>query len=158
MIRVEADEMTYPMHVILRYELEKGLFDGSLSVENLPKYWNMKMEEYLGICPELDSDGILQDIHWSMGAFGYFPSYTLGAIYACQFYNALKREISDVEQEIKKGRFAGIKYWLNEKIHSQGKLYSINELVQNVTGETLNPDFFIDYLKKKYSTIYDLNL
>ena len=158
MIRVESDELTYPMHVILRYELEKGLFDGSYSTIDLPEIWNAKMEEYLGIRPESDKDGVLQDIHWSMGAFGYFPSYTLGAIYACQFYNALKRDMPDVIEKIQEDSLAKVKSWLNGKIHSQGKLYSINDLMQKVTGEALNPDHFIRYLKEKYSTIYNLSL
>jgi carboxypeptidase Taq len=156
-IRVEADEVTYPMHVILRYELEKGLFDGSLAVNDLPQAWNEKMETYLGIRPPTDALGVLQDIHWSGGSFGYFPSYSLGAMYACQFYYALKREMPNLEKEIVAGNFAVIKNWLREKIHSQGRIHTTEELVHRVTGQPLKVDFFIDYLRKKYKTLYRLN-
>lgn len=153
-IRVEADELTYPLHVILRYEIEKGLFDGSISVDDLPEVWNDKMIKYLGVAPSSDTLGVLQDVHWSGGAFGYFPSYTLGAIYACQFYKTLVREIPDTEKHIEDGNFQLVKTWLNEKIHSQGRLYFPRELVQRITGEPLNPDHFIDYLKTKYRAVY----
>ncbi|TXI20098.1 MAG: carboxypeptidase M32 [Nitrosomonas sp.] len=153
-IRVEADEITYPLHIILRYEIEKGLFENSLQVDDLPQIWNELMKEYLGIQPPSDTLGVLQDSHWSGGAFGYFPSYTLGAMYACQFYNTLLREQPNTEKNIAKGNFAPIKAWLNEKIHSQGRLYSTEELVWRVTGEMLTPNYFIDYLKNKYSQIY----
>lgn len=156
-IRVEADEVTYPLHVILRYEIEKSLFEGSADVDQLPQMWNDKMEEYLGIRPPSDTQGILQDIHWSMGSFGYFPSYTLGAMYACQFYNALKKDMADVEEKIERGQFAEIKLWLNQNIHQKGKLYATEELVRQVTGEPLNPDHFIRYLNQKYRAIYQLN-
>ncbi|SEQ16840.1 carboxypeptidase Taq [Nitrosomonas ureae] len=155
-IRVEADEVTYPLHVILRYEIEKGLFDDSMRVDDLPDIWNEVMRKYLGITPPTDTLGVLQDSHWSGGAFGYFPSYTLGAIYACQFYTALLNEQPDTEMNIATGNFAPIKDWLNEKIHRQGRLYTPQELVQRVTGEALNPDHFIDYLTTKYSEIYQL--
>lgn len=155
-IRVEADEVTYPLHVILRYEIEKGLFEGSMQVDDLPGIWNELMQKYLGIKPPTDTLGVLQDSHWSGGAFGYFPSYTLGAMYACQFYNTLLNEQPEVEKNIAAGNFAPIKGWLNEKIHRQGRLYTSQELVQRVTGEALNPDYFIGYLKNKYSEIYAL--
>lgn len=156
-IRVEADEVTYPLHVILRYEIEKGLFDDSMQVDDLPGIWNELMHKYLGITPPTDTLGLLQDSHWSGGAFGYFPSYTLGAIYACQFYTALLSEQPETEMNIAAGNFASIKDWLNEKIHRQGRLHTPQELVQRVTGEALNPDHFIDYLTTKYSEIYQLD-
>jgi carboxypeptidase Taq len=156
MIRVEADEVTYPLHIILRFEIEKGLFDGSMSPDDLPAIWNDKMETYLGIRPKTDTEGVLQDIHWSMGSFGYFPSYTLGAMYACQFFNTLKKQDSAIEDKIKSGNFSEIKKWLNESIHQQGRLYSTDDLVTQVTGEPLNPDYFINYLKYKYGNIYQL--
>ena len=157
LIRVEADEVTYPMHVILRYELEKGLFDESIKVEDLPELWNAKMVEYLGVMPPTDTLGVLQDTHWSGGAFGYFPSYTLGAIYASQFYQALKQEIPDIEKQVEEGNLALIRGWLGAKIHQQGRLLSVPALVRQVTGENLNPECFIKYLKNKYSQIYRLN-
>lgn len=153
-IRVEADELTYPLHVILRFEIEKGLFDGSVEVKELPELWNDKMDKYLGVRPPTDTLGVLQDVHWSGGAFGYFPSYTLGAMYACQFFNILLGEMPDTVKNIEKGNFAPIKTWLNDKIHSQGSLFSPQELVQKITGEALNPDHFINYLKTKYRAIY----
>jgi carboxypeptidase Taq len=156
MIRVEADEVTYPLHIILRFEIEKGLFDGSMSPDDLPEIWNDKMETYLGIRPKTDTEGVLQDIHWSMGSFGYFPSYTLGAMYACQFFNTLKKQDTGIEDKIKLGNFTDIKKWLNESIHQKGRLYSTDDLVTQVTGEPLNPDYFIKYLKDKYSNIYQL--
>ena len=156
-IRVEADEVTYPMHIILRYEIEKGLFDGTIKVKNLPKVWNDKMEEYLGIIPTSDSFGVLQDVHWSGGAFGYFPSYTLGAIYACQFYEKMLRDFNDNSINIIDGDLVCIKNWLNKNIHQLGRLYSPDDLAIKVTGEPLNPGIFINYLKNKYSEIYQLN-
>ncbi len=156
-IRVEADEVTYPMHVILRYEIETGLFDGSIAVEDLPQIWNDKMLNYLGVQPPTDTQGVLQDVHWSGGMFGYFPSYTLGALYACQFYNTMIRELPDTEKNIAAGNFAPIKNWLNKKIHRQGKLYTPAELVKRVTGEPLNPGNFIDYLQIKYRALYQLD-
>ncbi|MCE7913546.1 MAG: carboxypeptidase M32 [Nitrosomonas sp. PRO4] len=153
-IRVEADEITYPLHIILRYEIEKGLFENSLQVNDLPHIWNELIRKYLGIQPPSDRLGVLQDSHWSGGAFGYFPSYTLGAMYACQFYKTLLSEQPDTEKNIAEGNFLPIKTWLNEKIHRQGKLYTTEELVRRVTGEMLAPSYFIDYLKKKYGEIY----
>jgi len=157
LIRVEADEVTYPMHVILRYELEKGLFDGSIQVEHLPDLWNAKMKEYLGVEPPTDTLGVLQDTHWSGGAFGYFPSYTLGAIYASQFYQALIRAKPDIEKQIERGNLTPIREWLGTQVHQQGRLLSVPDLVKQVTGENLNPDNFLDYLKNKYRQIYRLN-
>jgi carboxypeptidase Taq len=156
-IRVESDEVTYPMHIILRYEIEKGIFDGTYAVSDLPEVWNNKMQEYLGIRPATDTDGILQDVHWSGGAFGYFPSYTFGAMYACQFYNAMKQETPDLENWIREGRFQSIKQWLTEKIHVKGKLLSTEVLLKEVTGEILNPTYFTTYLKNKYHEIYRLS-
>ena len=156
-IRVEADEVTYPMHIILRYEIEKGLFDETIKVKNLPEIWNDKMEEYLGIRPPTDAQGVLQDVHWSGGAFGYFPSYTLGAMYACQFYNKMLIDVRNVCTRIEGGDFACVKRWLNDNIHQQGRLYTPDDLALKITGQKLNPDIFISYLKKKYSEIYRLN-
>ncbi len=157
LIRVEADEVTYPMHVILRYELEKGLFDGSIQVEDLPELWNAKMKEYLGVEPPTDTLGVLQDTHWSGGAFGYFPSYTLGAIYASQFYQALIQAKSGIEKQVEAGNLTPVRDWLGIQIHQQGRLLSVPALVKQVTGENLNPEIFLNYLKNKYRQIYRLN-
>tara|TARA_Y100001960_G_scaffold316236_1_gene382890 strand:- start:735 stop:2261 length:1527 start_codon:yes stop_codon:yes gene_type:complete len=156
-IRVEADEVTYPMHVILRYEIEKGLFDDSIDINSLPDLWNSKMKEYLGIEPPTDTLGVLQDTHWSGGAFGYFPSYTLGAIYASQFYKTLKKEKPDLESKIESGNLATIREWLNQNIHQKGRLLSVSKLVNQVTGDNLNPIVFLDYIKTKYRKIYKLD-
>jgi carboxypeptidase Taq len=158
LIRVEADEITYPLHIILRYEMEKGLFDGSIQVNDLPEIWNDKMDEYLGVRPPSDTLGVLQDVHWSSGSFGYFPSYTLGAIYACQFFNAMKKEIPDIEEQIAQGHLHPVKDWLNKNIHCLGRLYSVEGLVKKVTGEPLNPHQYMRYLKEKYATIYKTTL
>lgn len=155
-IRVESDEVTYPMHIILRYEIEKGIFDGTYAVSDLPEVWNNKMSDYLGIRPATDVEGILQDVHWSGGAFGYFPSYTFGAMYACQFYNAFKKEAPGLEDWVRNGKFQSIKEWLNRNIHVKGKLLSTENLLKEVTGEGLNPEYFIAYLKNKYDKIYRL--
>lgn len=156
-IRVEADEVTYPLHVILRYELEKELFDGTISVGQLPGLWNDKMEEYLGIRPPTDREGVLQDVHWSSGAFGYFPSYTLGAMYATQFYNAMLKDIPEAESQIENGQFKNIREWLKTNIHAKGSLFSPGELVRQVTGGPLSHEYFISYLNEKYGKIYRLN-
>ncbi len=156
-IRVEADELTYPIHIILRYEIEKAMFDGTLMVKDIPEVWNSKMEKYLGIKPSTDTLGVLQDVHWSGGAFGYFPSYTLGAMYACQFYNKMITDLKDVPGRIEQGDFACIRKWLNENIHQQGRLYSPDQLAKKVTGKALEPGVFINYLKTKYNAIYGLN-
>ena len=156
-IRVEADEVTYPMHVILRYEIEKGLFDDSIEINSLPELWNSKMKEYLGIEPPNDTLGVLQDTHWSGAAFGYFPSYTLGAIYASQFYQTLLKDEPQLEKIIESGNLAIIREWLKQKIHKKGRLLSVPDLVQEITGEALNPTIFLKYLKQKYKNIYRLN-
>jgi len=155
-IRVEADEVTYPIHIIIRYEIEKDLFNERINIKNLPIIWNDKMEEYLGIRPNSDSEGILQDVHWSGGAFGYFPSYTLGAMYACQFYSKMLLDINDIPKKIKAGNFLCVKKWLNDNIHQKGRLYSTDNLILNITGNKLDPIYFIDYLKIKYREIYKL--
>ena len=115
------------------------------------------MMKYLGVKPPTDTLGVLQDSHWSGGAFGYFPSYTLGAIYACQFFRTMMEDLPDTENNIEMGNFAPIRNWLNEKIHSQGRLYTPQKLVQGVTGEALNPNYFIEYLKNKYRAVYQLS-
>ena len=157
LIRVEADEVTYPMHIILRFEIEKALIEGSLTVENVPSVWNAKMKEYLGVTPSDDSEGCLQDVHWSAGLFGYFPTYTLGAMSAVQIFEAAKKEISNLDSDIASGNFAPLKTWLNEKVHALGSLYpTADDLLTAVTGKPLDPTVFIEYLKEKYSKIYKI--
>ncbi|ULT55371.1 carboxypeptidase M32 [Neobacillus drentensis] len=156
-IRIEADELTYPLHIIIRYEIEKGLFDGEFEVKDLPEIWNDKYEEYLGIRPKNDAEGVLQDVHWAGGSFGYFPSYALGYMYAAQFKHKLLEEIPEFNRLVENGEFLPIKSWLTEKIHQYGKLKKPLEILQDVTGEGLNPNYLIDYLYKKYSDVYKLN-
>jgi len=158
MIRVEADEVTYPMHVILRFEIERGLIDGSVEVDDVPALWNSKMKEYLGVEPKDDAEGCLQDIHWSMGALGYFPTYSLGAMSAVQIFEAAKKDLPTLDEDIANGDFAALRIWLNEKVHSLGSLYpKADDLLEAITGKPLDPDLFLKYLEDKYSDIYKLN-
>ncbi|BDA49961.1 Thermostable carboxypeptidase 1 [Coccomyxa sp. Obi] len=157
MIRVEADEVTYPLHIILRYELEKELVEGSVKVEQLPKLWNERMASYLGCTPADDAQGVLQDVHWSAGLFGYFPTYTLGAMFACQIYQAAQKDLPGLAEDIAAGKFGGLKAWLNEKIHASGSLHpSGDELMIAATGSPLDPSIFLSYLTDKYSALYKL--
>lgn len=156
LIRTEADELTYSLHVIIRYEIEKELINGTIEVKNLPEIWNAKYKEYLGIEPENDAEGVLQDMHWSDGSFGYFPSYALGNLYGAQFLNKMKKDIPDLYKEIKDGNLHIIHKWLKENIHKHGAVYKPQEIIKNVTGEELKAKYFIEYLKNKYAEIYNL--
>lgn len=155
LIRVEADEVTYNLHIILRFELENALINNKIKVENLPEIWRAKMKKYLGVVPETDQEGVLQDVHWSYGNFGYFPTYTLGNLYAAQFTAKMKEELN-LPELLKRGELGTILSWLRENIHQHGSLYWPEELVQKVTGEKLNPQYFLDYIESKYSQIYKL--
>jgi carboxypeptidase Taq len=152
-IRVEADELTYPLHIMVRYEIERLLFSNKIQVDDLPRVWNEKMVEYLGVEPKNDADGVLQDVHWSAGLFGYFPTYALGTAYASQFYNAMKKDL-DVENLVETGNIKEINEWLKEKIHQFGKSKTPNELLLEVTGEEFNPKYYVEYLKEKYTKLY----
>ncbi|PGY14064.1 carboxypeptidase M32 [Bacillus sp. AFS031507] len=156
-IRIEADELTYPLHVIIRYEIEKGLFNDEIDVKDLPTIWNDKYEEYLGICPENDAQGVLQDVHWAGGSFGYFPSYALGYMYAAQFKHKMMDDLPNFDQLVEDGTILPIKEWLTENIHQYGKMKKPLEILQDVTGEGLSPKYLIDYLYEKYRKIYLLN-
>ncbi|WP_173916340.1 carboxypeptidase M32 [Halobacillus sp. Marseille-Q1614] len=153
LIRIEADELTYSLHIMIRYELEKGLINGDLEAADLPERWNQKMKDYLGVVPPTNSEGVLQDIHWAGGDFGYFPSYALGYMYAAQL-NHVMRESLDVDTAMEKGDFAQIQQWLTQNIHRYGKRKKPLEILQDVTGEGLNPSYLIEYLTKKYKHIY----
>ncbi len=150
LIRVDADEVTYPLHVILRYELEKALIDGTLTVKELPGAWNEQMQTLVGIAAPNDKDGCMQDIHWPEGAFGYFPTYTLGAMCAAQFYGAAKEQVPEIEAEITKGNFAPLLGWLREHVHSAGSHLPAAALVEKVTGKKLDSGIYEEYLKNKY--------
>jgi carboxypeptidase Taq len=156
LIRVEADELTYNLHIMLRFEIEQDLIEGRSQPEDLPAVWNDKMEEYLGIRPKQDADGVLQDVHWSMGAFGYFPTYTLGNLYAVQFYEQAKLEIPHLEDEIAAGQLMVLRRWLEQKIHRWGRMFTPDHLTRRVTGTGLSPDPFLAYVEKKYGELYQL--
>ena len=155
LIRTEADELTYSLHVMLRYEIEKIIFAGEVSIDDLPKIWNQKMVEYLGIEPKNDAEGLMQDVHWYSGLVGYFPSYAIGNAYASQIYNTMKKDF-DVDKTLENQDLKKITDWLGEKIHKYGRLKDTPEIIKEVTGEELNPKYYIDYLKEKYSRIYEI--
>ena len=150
LIRVDADEVTYPAHVILRYRLEKAMFAGELEIAELPEVWNQGMEELVGIVPPDDRDGCMQDIHWMDGSFGYFPTYTLGAMTAAQLYAGATRDLGELDEVIEKGEFALILQWLREKVHSRGSLLSTEELLVEATGSELDGTYFKEHLRRRY--------
>jgi len=152
LVRVEADELTYPLHIMIRYEIERMLFSNEIEVEDLPKVWNEKMIEYLGISPKTDSDGILQDVHWSAGLFGYFPTYALGSAYAAQFYYAMQKDL-DIDKLVRENKISEINGWLKDKIHKYGSSKTPHELLIEVTGEKFNPQYYVKYLIDKYSKL-----
>lgn len=155
LIRINADEVTYSLHVILRFELELALVNGDLQVADLPAAWNEGMERLLGITPDKDANGVLQDVHWSMGAIGYFPTYALGNLFGAQFFNTLRQEMPDVDERISKGDLSSVREWQRENIHHYGSALTASELCLKVNGEPLNPKYFIEYLEKKFG---DLNV
>jgi carboxypeptidase Taq len=156
LIRVEADELTYNLHIMLRFEIEQDLVEAKTNPADLPEIWNHKMKEYLGIVPSQDSEGVLQDVHWSMGGFGYFPTYTLGNLYAVQFYEQAKLEIPHIEDEIAAGQLMVLRRWLGQKIHRWGRMFTPDHLAQRVTGVSLNPEPFLRYVEGKYGELYQL--
>ena len=157
LIRVEADELTYNLHIMLRFEIEQALIEERLPPNELPQVWRDKMRLYLGIEPERDADGVLQDVHWSMGSFGYFPTYTLGNLYAVQFYEQAKQDIPRLENDIESGELLGLRRWLGEKIHRWGRTFPADRLVERATGSSLQPEQFLRYLEEKYRRLYRLD-
>lgn len=155
-IRVEADEVTYGLHVILRYEIEKELISGKLEVTDLPDAWNAKMKELLGITPPNHRLGCLQDIHWSLGDFGYFPTYALGTMLASQFFSVFEKKHPNWEEEVAQGEISFVRDWLKENIHKLGRTYNTEDLAKHVTGKGISETAHCTYLKKKYQAIYDL--
>lgn len=153
-LRLGSDELTYNLHILLRYELEKALFDGKLSFRDLPAAWNDKSEEYLGVRPRNDAEGVLQDMHWFSGFIGYFQSYTLGNCYAAQLLKAMERDVPDLYDQIRRGRFAAVKAWNREHVHRFGAVKAPREILRDAAGADLDPLVFIDYLKQKYGCIY----
>lgn len=155
-IRVEADELTYNLHIMLRFEIEQDLIEGRTQPDDLPGIWNQKMQDYLGITPPTDAEGVLQDVHWSFGAFGYFPTYTLGNLYSVQFFEQAKLEIPHLDDEIAAGQLTVLRRWLEQKIHRWGRMFTPDHLARRVTGKSINPEPFLSYLEKKYSELYKL--
>ena len=156
LIRVNADEATYNMHIMLRLELEIGMIEGAVKVKDLPEIWNAKMDEYLGVVPPDDAKGVLQDIHWSGGTLGYFSTYALGNLISAQLWEKIAADIPDLDDQFRNGKFEALLTWLREKIHVHGNKYEPQELVQRVTGSKIDAAPYVRYLKKKYSDIYGL--
>jgi carboxypeptidase Taq len=156
LIRVNADEATYNLHVMLRLELEIGMVEGKFSVKDLPEIWNAKMNDYLGIVPPNDARGVLQDVHWSSGLMGYFSTYALGNLVSAQLWEKINLDIKDLDEQIRKGKFDSLLGWLREKIHIHGSKYDPQDLVQKITGSKIDAAAYVRYLTNKYSDIYGL--
>jgi carboxypeptidase Taq len=155
-IRVEADEATYNLHIMLRLEMEIAMLEGEVAAKDIPDLWNTKMQEYLGVTPPNDAKGVLQDIHWSAGSIGYFSTYALGNLISVQLWEKINKDIPDLMEQIRQGKFEALLGWLREKIHRHGAKFEPQELVKKVTGSKIDPAPYIRYLTKKYSEIYHL--
>jgi carboxypeptidase Taq len=153
---VESDEATYNLHILVRFDLERALLCGDLASRDLPAAWNERMQRDLGLTIEHDAEGCLQDIHWALGSVGYFPTYSLGNLYAAQFWEALRNEIGGLEARIVRGDFGAVREWLKEKIHEHGRRYSADELCQRISGRPLDHEALVRHLRAKYGTLYDL--
>lgn len=156
LIRINADEITYHLHIIIRFELERALINGELEVEDLSEAWDQKYSDYLGIEADTELKGVLQDIHWYQGSIGYFPTYSLGSVLSAQIFRKAEEEIEDLESKIASGDLQPLREWLKEEIHQKGCLYKTEKLVEEVTGEKPTADYFIDYVQEKFGGIYDL--
>jgi len=156
LIRVEADEVTYNLHVMMRFEFECDIMEGKLSIDELPEAWNDRIESDIGIRPPNYSDGVLQDIHWYNGIIGYFQCYTLGNIMCSQIYDAALKAHPEIADEIGQGKYDTLHNWLKENIYRHGKRYTANELLKNITGEELTIKPYMNYIKTKYGELYDL--
>lgn len=156
-IRVEADELTYNFHIILRFELEQAMLNGDLAVRDLPAAWNTKMQELIGITPPNDKEGCLQDVHWSRPGFGYFPTYALGNLYGAQFFETAVAQNPAIPEELEKGKTDALVAWLRVNIHQHGKKFTPGELVRRVTGQPLSHDAFMRYMRAKFGELYELN-
>ena len=145
------------LHIMVRFEFELDVIEGRVQVEDLPEVWNTKMQEYLGVTPGDDAEGVLQDVHWSFGAFGYFPTYMLGNLYAAMLLHQAKEDIADLERNIGQGNFLPLKKWLNDRVHRWGRQYTANDLIQRVTGKPLTPEPFIQDLERKFGNLYQFS-
>jgi carboxypeptidase Taq len=153
-IRIEADEVTYNLHIIIRFEIERDLFADKITVNELPQVWNEKYAEYLGVKVKNDSEGVMQDTHWASGLYGYFPSYTLGNIYSGQITDAITKDNPDWRKELAEGKLKQVNEWLRTNIHSQGNLFDPEEIMKNATGKTLDAQPYLEYLNEKYGKLY----
>ena len=156
LIRVEADEVTYNLHIMLRFEIEAGLVEGSIRVADLPTRWNQAMHDYLGVVPPTDALGVLQDVHWSLGYVGYFPSYMLGNLYAAQMLPTIRKSLPKLDDQLRKGDLKPLLGWLRENVHRHGAAFEPDELIQRITGEPLSGTHFVRYVTEKYTDIYQL--
>lgn len=156
LIRIEADELTYNIHIMIRYEIEKMIFNDNLSARELPEVWNKKYQEALGISPGNHAEGVLQDVHWSGGAFGYFPSYSLGNMYAAQMMNIARQKLPDLDLQVASGELLPLKEWLTDQVYQHGKLLKPAEIIERISGEELQSSYLCDYLEAKYRDIYRL--
>ena len=156
-IRVEADEVTYNLHIFLRFELERELIAGRLRVRDLPEAWNEKTRQYLGFVPASDAEGVLQDVHWSAGLFGYFPTYTLGTVLAAQLYECVRREVPDLEERFARGDFSAVKAWMQERIYRHGRRFDPAELVRRATGAPFSAEPYVRYIEGKYGDLYGIS-
>jgi carboxypeptidase Taq len=156
LIRVEADEATYNLHIMIRYEIEKKLISGEIEVDDLPKIWNEMYDEFLGISPPNDTLGVLQDVHWSMGAFGYFPTYTLGNLYSAQLLSAAKNDLGDVDEQFRQGNFSPLLNWMRVNIHKKGSVLEPASLIEEATGFPPSSEAFVEYLKDKVEKLYQI--
>lgn len=154
MVRVEADEVTYSLHIMLRFDMECEMINGNVDVNDLPAMWNSKMKDYFGIEPKSNSVGILQDVHWSMGGIGYFPSYALGNLYAAQMMETIDQNMPDLDSLISSGNMENLKTWLNNNVHKYGRYYDPQDLIKKISGKPLSADAFVNYLNSKYRAIY----
>jgi len=156
LIRVEADEVTYNLHIMVRYEIELDLLENRVEVDQLPELWRAKMQEYVGIVPDRDAEGVLQDVHWSFGAIGYFPTYTLGNLYSAMLYDQALQVLPELPEQIAQGNLLPLRKWLGEQIHQWGRQYTSEELILRVTGQTLSAQPFLHYLEQKLGEVYHL--
>jgi carboxypeptidase Taq len=156
LIRVEADEATYNLHIILRFELEQEIMEGKVALKDLPEVWNARMKEYLGVTVPSDAMGVLQDIHWSSGAIGYFSTYSLGNIVSCQIWEKVMADIPHLYDQFEQGEFMTLREWLREHVHQYGRKFTPKEKLQKIVGDGINVGPYVRYLKSKYSEIYGL--
>ena len=155
-VRINADEVTYNLHIILRLEIERALLNNEIEVADLPALWREKSEQYLGLTPQSDAEGALQDIHWAFGCFGYFPTYTLGNLYAAQFFATARAALLDLDHQLASDEFGPLRQWLRRQVHEKGSLLSATELCRKVTGAPLGIAPYLEYLNTKFAEIYRL--